>query len=144
MRPRPEPTPWSLNNFLRLGPFICPLHIDRPLYKLVQVKRREFNPWPKSTPFFRVRPRISALAFYDPLRRRDLTRRGGLSATVTLFGKFGDPYVDQTYSAKKKRKKPPPEVRPRDGHIEHVCKVQNWGYIFLKWRGHSEFLRKSA
>ena len=42
-----------------------------------------------------------------------------------LFKTFMHVYVrtmyDQTYSAKR-RKNPPPEVRFRDGHVEHVCK----------------------
>ena len=36
----------------------------------------------------------------------------------------------------KEKRTPPPEVRPRDGHIEHVCKIQYFRVYLLKtaWR----------
>ena len=43
------------------------------------------------------------------------------------------PTLDQDVSAKKK-KNPPPTVRPRNGHVEHVC--QKSGSISQKQRGH--------
>ena len=55
---------------------------------------------------------------------------------LTFLGKCGPSY-DQLFSAKEKRRPPPPEVRPRDGHVEHVCKTS--GFISQKRRGHFDF-----
>ena len=50
-----------------------------------------------------------------------------------------DHLIDLNFSAKKRRRNSP-EVRPRDGHVEHVCTAS--GSIPRKRRGHLEFCAK--
>ena len=62
----------------------------------------------------------------------DLTLRGGvlhdLSSVEIILGNFGPPWTNLIRRKKIKRKAP--EVRPRDGHTEHVCKIS--GAYLLK------------
>ena len=46
------------------------------------------------------------------------------------------------YTLRKTKKKQPPEVRSRDGHVEHVCKSS--GSICYKRRGHLDFYAENT
>ena len=104
--------------------------------------RKKTNVFPGECPrrLFDSDRKCFAYALYVPFRRPHLSG-GGLFLVflsdflpVKIFWKMW-PTLDQTFSAKIKLKlSPPRKIRPRDGRVEHVCKIS--GTISQKRRGH--------
>ena len=87
--------------------------------------------------FFESDRETFAYVFYEPLRRPDLTGFSCFSwrdfSSVKIIWKMWTS-LDQlkTFGGKKKQENPP-EVRPRNGHIQHVCKISESYLLKMAW-----------
>ena len=114
---------------------ITPIRRRRKVSSILQAgsRKKKYFPRRMSTPFFRFRPCNFA---HVPLLTPDVFFFPPDFSSIKIFREKWTTLA-QLFSAKKETKKIYTHVRPRDGHVEHVCKIA--GSISHKRRGHLDF-----